>query len=99
MRTLKLISELLDAGCDNSNIAVHYETDHNWSFASFYGVINANGKNCCGDHIKPGVIVWGEENFIGIPDTVFTNSAGDKIGYYEYIAEIEPYAGLLMNRK
>lgn len=87
MTTLKLISKLLDAGCDNSNIAVHYEGEKylQGTFESIYGAINANGKNCCGDHIKPGVTVWGEENFIGIPDTVFTNAEGYKFGFYDYV--------------
>lgn len=55
------------------------------SFESFLNVVEWEGVHSPCELIEPGLLVYsysGRE-FLGMPDTVFTDRSGQKIAYYE----------------
>ena len=53
------------------------------SFKNFIGDLSVNGKYSIDDEVPAGLFIWGEDNFISIPCTVFTNyKNGQKVAFY-----------------
>ena len=82
MKTLKVLEAAINNGLNNSTINFFNE-DKCMSFEKYIGAINANGKDNIEDTVKAGLFIWMEENFIGIPDTIFEDQFGQKVAYYK----------------
>jgi hypothetical protein len=81
MKTLSLLKKAIENGLDNSVLSVDIEPK-NCTFKEYIGDFSGNGKHQIDDKVPAGVIIWNEDNFIGLPDTVFTSET-EKVAFYE----------------
>ena len=82
MKTIKVIETAINQGLTNSEMDLLAE-NKNISFADYIGATNANGKYKTKDPIPAGLFIYGESNFISIPDTIFFTEMATKVAFYE----------------
>ena len=80
MKTIKLLEKAIANGLSNTQIAIYSEQPY-LSFEKLLGKCRTNGQHHPTDRAGAGVYIFGEENFIDIPDTIFVGELG-KTGFY-----------------
>lgn len=82
MTTLKVLEIAINQGLDNNSIDF-FTDDKNINFSDYIGAVNSNGEHTINSEVKAGLLIWGYDNFISAPDTVFDSHDGQKIAYYK----------------
>ena len=72
----------INQGLDNNSIDFFVD-DKNINFSDYIGAINANGEYTINSEVKAGLLIWGNDNFISVPDTIFNVHDGQKVAYYK----------------
>lgn len=54
------------------------------TFKDYIGAVSSCGAFSVDDIVPLGVFIWGDENFIGTPDCVFSDENGVAVGFYQY---------------
>ena len=82
MKTLRVLERAINRGLDNSSIDF-FTDDKNINFSDYIGAVNSNGEHTINSDVKAGLLIWGNDNFISVPDTVFDLRDGQKVAYYK----------------
>ena len=82
MDTLKVLERSIKDGL--TNCEMDFSTAGKCiSFKDYIGAVTATGNQKVDDTIPAGLLIFGKNNFISIPDTVFETGDGDSVGFYK----------------
>ena len=79
---LRVLEIAINQGLDNNSIDFFVD-DKNINFSDYIGAINSNGEHAIDSEVKAGLFIWGTDNFISVPDTIFNIHDGQKVAYYK----------------
>ena len=80
--TIRALEAALDNGLDNSQLDFFVE-DKGLSFEDYISATGSSGIHKPSGDIPAGMFIFGEDNFVGKPDTVFHTSECGAVAFYK----------------
>lgn len=82
MKLIELFQKIISNGiADQCTVA---SEDLPITFKDYIAAVSSCGSFSVDDIVPLGVFIWGDENFIGTPDCVFSDENGVAVGFYQY---------------
>ncbi|MBR0116518.1 MAG: hypothetical protein IJM04_04470 [Prevotella sp.] len=84
--TIRALEAALDNGLDNSQLDFFVE-DKGLSFEDYISATGSSGIHKPSGDIPAGLFIFGEENFVGKPDTVFQTAHVGSVAFYQLMED------------